>query len=269
MPITAIEKPATLRSRRAEPLLRTDPASQFLAPFSRPRFALALILLTAATLLFFNRFSGIDVYVTGLFFTEVPCPERARTAICGDFPAASHGLLDTLRDILHVLPPVTGGLLVAFAIAAARSPDAGRRLLARGAVTAVVSLLVCSLGLVNLVLKAESGRPRPYQTDLFGGKLPFVEAGRFTDYCATNCSFVSGESSAAFWLVCLVPLMPARWRPAALAATLLVASVAAGMRVAFGAHYLSDVVLAAMLSLATFAVLATLGTRLGWYRTEH
>jgi len=270
LPTTTTDEPTTRESGRAGPVPAIDGSPRFLAPFSRPGFAVAMIALTAAALLFFNRFSGIDIYVAQLFFTEAPCPEGSPKAVCGAFPASENLVLDILRDVMHVMPPAIAVLLMVFAVSVAlnRSPGAGRVRLARGAVTAIASLLICSLGLVNLVLKAESGRPRPYQTDMFGGKLPFVEAGRFTDYCDTNCSFVSGESSAAFWLLCLVPLVPSRWRPAALAAALVVAFSAAGLRVAFGAHYLSDVTIAALLSLAVFSLLAMLGTRLGWYRTE-
>lgn len=235
-------------------------------PFSEWRTALGLALLTALALALFNRFPAIDIQVAELFFEPADCADTAAAARCGGFPAASSPFLNRLRDVLHVLPPALAAVLLAYAIIAGFSSSRARIIHARGAATAVLSLVVCSLGLVNFVLKEYSGRPRPAFTDLFGGTFPFVEAGRFSDHCAANCSFVSGEASAAFWLLCLVPLAPRGWRPAAAIAALLAASTAAGLRMAFGAHYLSDVTVAALLSLTVFSVLATLGARLGWYR---
>ena len=236
-------------------------------PFSDWRVAFGLVVATALMLVVFNRFAWIDIAVADLFFVEAPCAEGAATERCGTFPAASSTVLNSIRDVLHVLPPALAAVLLVYAIAAGFSKDRARVVHARGAATAVASLVICALGLVNFVLKEYSGRPRPQFTDLFGGQHPFVEAGRFADYCAANCSFVSGEASAAFWLLCLVPLAPRRLRAFAEIAALLVASTAAGLRMAFGAHYLSDVTIAAMLSLSVFALLATLGARLGWYRT--
>ena len=66
--------------------------------------------------------------------------------------------------------------------------------------------------LVNLLLKSYSGRPRPHQTDLFGGDLPFMPAGSFSGQCENNCSFISGEAAGAGWLICLIPLLPPRLR---------------------------------------------------------
>lgn len=132
-----------------------------------------------------------------------------------------------------------------------------------GTFLALGSLVLCSVLIVNVWLKSFSGRPRPVRTDLFGGDMPFVPAGEFTDHCISNCSFVSGESSGAFWLICLAALLPRRWRPAALAVTGAVAVWVAGLRVAFGAHYLSDVAIAGLLSLATFSLLAMAAVRVG------
>lgn len=235
-------------------------------PFSDARAALTLALLTVLVLALFNRFPAVDIAASEFFFQPVDCADATAATRCGSFPAASSPFLNTLRDTLHALPPALAAILLVYALIAGFSPSRPRVVHARGAATAVLSLVVCSLGLVNFVLKEYSGRPRPLFTDLFGGTYPFVEAGRFSEHCDTNCSFVSGESSAAFWLLCLVPLVPRGWRwPAAIAA-LLAASTAAGLRMAFGAHYLSDVTVAALLSLTVFSVLATLCARLGWYR---
>lgn len=231
----------------------------YLAPFSRTWVAVGLGLSTLILLVVFNRFPGIDVTVAGWFFTERPCPDGHPRESCGGFLAMSDPNLMMVREVLHYLPVSIAIALILAAIPAGFSDKARLRLFSRGAMTAVATILISSLVIVNLILKEFVGRPRPINTDLFAGDLPFVEAGRFTDYCASNCSFVSGEASTGFWLVCLVPLFPARFRPLAWVITLSLASVTAGLRMAFGGHYLSDVVLGAGITLTVFSVLAVLG----------
>ncbi|MDE1997008.1 MAG: phosphatase PAP2 family protein, partial [Rhizobiaceae bacterium] len=120
-------------------------------------------------------------------------------------------------------------------------------------ISALVSLaLGCGL-IVNLILKEFSGRPRPRDTDLFGGGLDFVQAGSFAGKCLRNCSFISGESSSAGWLFCLVLLLPPRLRLPLGIPLAAVSIVMPTMRVMTGAHYLSDAVLGWLSSLVIFA----------------
>lgn len=241
-------------------------APMTLAPFSNPIFAAAMSGLTVLLLVFFNQFPDIDLAVAGFFFSALDCDQAAQGAIvCGSFTASEGAALNTVRNVLHVTPVVVAIALAVAAVIATRRGGEGARRFARGAALAITSLVLCSLVIVNLVLKAYSGRPRPYQTDVFGGDLPFVPAGVFTDLCQSNCSFVSGEASAAFWLLCLFPLVAVRHRPAAFIVTLIVAVTASMLRVAFGGHYLSDAMIAASLSLAVFACLASVAVGLGLF----
>ncbi len=235
-----------------------------LEPFSRPGVAAALSGLTVLLLILFNQFPQVDIATAEYFFTPRECEgETVGPEVCGSFAASQNDVANVIRDTLHVLPVTVAVLLLIAAGFAARRKQAGARRFARSAVLAITSLVLCSLLLVNVVLKTYSGRPRPYQTDFFGGDLPFVPAGIFTDYCGGNCSFVSGEASAAFWLVCLAGLVGARHRTAAFLVLFAVAASASMLRVAFGGHYLSDVVVAAVMSLAVFACLASVAKGLG------
>ena len=49
--------------------------------------------------------------------------------------------------------------------------------------------------LVNGLIKEHSHRPRPFQTQDFGGPWQFRPFGDFDGQCTTDCSFVSGETS--------------------------------------------------------------------------
>ncbi|SFT75966.1 Membrane-associated enzyme, PAP2 (acid phosphatase) superfamily [Pseudovibrio denitrificans] len=108
----------------------------------------------------------------------------------------------------------------------------------------VVSTLILGPGLVvNAFFKNLWGRPRPRQTDIFGGDLPFIGVWQPTNHCDSNCSFVSGEASASIWLFTLVFIAPKAWRiPLATAIGALVFVLSAN-RVAFGGHYFSDTLL--------------------------
>ncbi|WP_354435611.1 phosphatase PAP2 family protein [Martelella mangrovi] len=116
---------------------------------------------------------------------------------------------------------------------------------ARRLIASLVALFIGPGILVNWILKEISHRPRPRNTDLFGGLHPFVPAGDFSGSCISNCSFVSGESAAAGWLFCYaIFLVPNRLK-LLLSPPLIAVSISAPvMRVAYGGHYVSDVVLA-------------------------
>lgn len=239
----------------------TRPAEPFLAPFSSPWFLFTLVALSALLLLFFNRFDGIDRAVSSWFFVAEECGADSAAVVCGSFPAADSVALNVVRDILHYLPATVAVLLALAAIAARWLDRPGGRRFASAVTVMVASVLISAVLLVDAILKTAVGRPRPHATDIFGGKLPFVPAGQISDYCRSNCSFVSGEAAGIFWLVCLAPLLPSALRVPYLVLSLAVATFTAGLRVSFGAHYLSDVVMAGMLTLTVFALLATVAAR--------
>jgi lipid A 4'-phosphatase len=103
--------------------------------------------------------------------------------------------------------------------------------------------------IVNLGLKDHAHRPRPSQTQEFGGSWEFRPWQRFDGACPKNCSFVSGEASEAFWMVAPASLAPPAARPFAIGAALLFGIGASLMRMAAGGHYLSDVLISALLTI--------------------
>lgn len=121
--------------------------------------------------------------------------------------------------------------------------------------------LLYSLGpilIVNGILKANSGRARPANVDLFGGEHHFTLAGTFTDQCAKNCSFVSGEVSAAVALAILIWLGAELWRKSVphwgvvylRAIGVFVALFIVLQRIGTGRHFLSDTYFAGLVSLS-------------------
>lgn len=111
---------------------------------------------------------------------------------------------------------------------------------------------------VNGLLKEFWGRARPNDVAAFGGPAEFSPALIPADQCDSNCSFVSGDVAVAFAFVALAMLMPARLRAAGLVFALLLGTGVAVLRVAQGAHFLSDVAFAALFTLLPIAILARL-----------
>ena len=227
--------------------------------WSRPGSVLAVAAVSSAALLaLLNAWSALDVSVSARFFQSAPCAAAdsgAATRICGLFPAASEPLYRTLREIGQHLPVALA--LATLGLLLAQPFTRGARLVGADVTRLalpIVSIILGPLLLVNMGLKAFWGRPRPFQSEPFGGDLAFVPAGDWSGACASNCSFVSGEAATAFWLFAFVPLLRPRWRwPAGLAVTLFAAAVSFG-RIAFGRHFLSDTLMAGALTLTVIAL---------------
>jgi len=113
------------------------------------------------------------------------------------------------------------------------------------AVVFLIATLALAPGLVtNVVLKDNWGRPRPYSVQQFAGPETFVPWWDPRGGCDKNCSFVAGEGAGAFWTLAPAALTPPAWRAVAYAAALAFGAGVGGFRIAFGAHFLSDVIFA-------------------------
>jgi membrane-associated PAP2 superfamily phosphatase len=154
-----------------------------------------------------------------------------------------------VRLLFRVLPFVT---LAAFAalfccrwrgMAVPYAPS-GRALVFLAATLAIGPGLI-----VNLGLKDHAHRPRPTQTQDFGGPYEFRPWYRFDGGCKKNCSFVSGEASQGFWMLAPASLAPPPFEPLAIGAALVIGVAASFVRLAQGGHYLSDVMLAGLLTI--------------------
>jgi lipid A 4'-phosphatase len=110
--------------------------------------------------------------------------------------------------------------------------------------------------LVESFLKSHWGRARPNDTVFFGGEAAFTPPGWIAQECSHNCAFVSGHAALGFWLSAYGFLLPAPWRRQGVIAGLVVGAAIGLVRVAQGAHFLSDIVFAGAFILAINTVMA-------------
>jgi lipid A 4'-phosphatase len=169
----------------------------------------------------------------------------------GGFGARRDGGLRLLRE-LGIYLPIAVLCLASIAWLAGRlrrdpaAPLTNRRMLFLAASFALGPGLI-----VNGVFKDISHRPRPAQLAQFGGQDAFRPWYAFDGACKSNCSFASGEVAGATWLFAPSLLAPPPWRGPALGAAGVFALAVAALRMAFGGHFASDAIAAALITLAS------------------
>jgi lipid A 4'-phosphatase len=184
--------------------------------------------------LLFGVYPDLDLRIAGLFFDETK----------NEFALRWRPHLGFLRDAgmwvvaLVVVPPVAALVL--------KLIFPPRPLLVSGrAILFLLATLALGPGLVaNVGLKDYWGRARPIDVPQFGGVEPFTPWWDPRGVCPKNCSFVAGEASGAFWTLAPAALAPPPWRAAASIAAISFGTGVGLLRMAFGAHFLSDVAFA-------------------------
>ena len=119
----------------------------------------------------------------------------------------------------------------------------------------LIATMIIGPGLiVNVGLKDHWHRPRPIQTQDFNGASPFTPWYEDNGGCKKNCSFVSGEAATGFWMVAPASVLPPPWRGPAMFVAFAFGFGASLLRLAFGGHYLSDVLLGGLITLIVIEV---------------
>jgi membrane-associated PAP2 superfamily phosphatase len=211
--------------------------------FLRANPIAACLLLVAVASAAFLVFPGVDLWFSDLFY-------RAK----GGFWLRRNDALGFLRASNDVLIAAVVVVLIASVAVKLARPDRPSPVPPNIVVFLLSTLVLGPLLLVNVILKNSWGRPRPVEVDLFGGEAPYVEVWRITDWCADNCSFVSGEASSAIWLVAVALVLPKSVRAPATVVAIAYALLLSLNRIAFGGHFLSDVIISFGLTLFVVAV---------------
>ena len=210
-------------------------------PWSYPISASLLFVVVVSA--FFLAFPGTDLWTSHLFYQSAD----------GFFLRHDHALQVFRYTGRIAVIAVVAGLVVQLVIKLAK-PERPSYVPPSVTLFLVSTLIVGPALLVNVLLKDHWGRPRPNAVDLFGGDSPYVVVWRITSYCNTNCSFVSGETASAFWLTALALIVPKPYRLPVALVTVIYATLISLNRIAFGGHFLSDVLLAAGLTLLVIAI---------------
>ncbi len=219
------------------------------------RLSALLIASIIATFAVFALWPGLDLAVSGFFYRPG-----------AGFPASGVALVEYLRLAfwrLSITLALVSAVFLLLATATGRAPlnVPGR---VWGFILAVYTL---ATGLVvNSLLKAHWGRARPAQVTEFGGTARFTPPHQITQECASNCSFVSGEMSGAVafgvgLLAILTALdwrLPPKWQRRGRIIALAIPLVTGLQRIASGRHFLSDVLLSALVTLLIAVVLSPL-----------
>ncbi len=193
----------------------------------------------ALAALLFTLFPGIDLTVSGWFFTPgIPL---------GFTLAHTAGFMHLKRAVPWV---ITLTVLATVLLAARRAAGRGRGPSLRAALFVLLSIAVAPGLVANVMLKDNWGRARPNQLALFNGSA----GARFTtplvptDQCDSNCSFVAGDGAAGFSLLAPALVAPAPVRPLAIAGAVAVGVLFGANRIAMGGHFLSDVVFSGLIT---------------------
>ncbi len=199
------------------------------------RVALATAVLSALVLGFFP---GLDREVARFFFD----------ASLNKFPVANTEWGLALRWLGMYLPQLGWMVATAAIIVAILRPSRPMPMRPSIAIFLIVTALAIPALVVNAGFKQHWGRPRPVNVVEFGGKQDFRPWWDNSGACTRNCSFMSGETSAAAMLVGAATLAPLTVRPFAIAIAGLFTLLTGMLRVAFGGHWLSDVLLGGSVS---------------------
>ena len=181
--------------------------------------------------LIFSVYPQLDLWVSHLFYANN-----------GNFPANELWLV---KAFYHGTPWVGRVLFVSsiilLTVAVLMPSRVSRRNWRRA--SAFVAVVVIGIGLlVHTVLKDGMGRPRPRDVQAFAGPTAFVPVFVPSQFCQTNCSFVSGHSAVGFALISFGMFGIRRKRQFWLVTGLVVGGLIGLTRIAQGGHFLSDIV---------------------------
>ena len=203
------------------------------------RLVAFLLLATVLASALLAAFPAIDLATAALFYNGTT------------FPIAAIRPVEALRMTLYIGEQLA--FLVVLALALLNRPFLN---LSPREWLYQLLIFLCGPGIiVNGILKRIWGRARPFQTTEFGGTQNFTRAWEINPGGSGNSSFVSGEMAGATALaICLLLILRAnqqrlgtvRYR-LGIAATLSLPLITAWQRMAAGRHFLSDVVIAALL----------------------
>jgi lipid A 4'-phosphatase len=171
-----------------------------------------------------------------------------------------------IRDLGTIVPYVAAALALGAIGLKAMKPRRPMLLPPRATVLLLVTLAVGPVLVANAVFKDHWGRPRPRAIVELGGTEQFRPWWDPRGSCKRNCSFVSGEVSGAFSFLAPSTAVPGPWRYVAIGGIAIYGLTIGYIRMVAGAHFLTDVIFAALLTALIVWILHGILCR--WRRTR-
>jgi lipid A 4'-phosphatase len=211
---------------------------RWLQSFARRHSVRSTLGVTAVLSIALYLFPGVDLAMTRLFYSDQTGFYARHAWFLVELRAL--GLFTFQLACIAGLVSLIGPLLFS-----------GARVLlpARAGLFITLSALLGPGLVVNVILKGLWGRARPSNVYDFGGDHVFTPPWVISNACEWNCSFVSGEASSSMMLIAFAMIAPLTWRVPMVAATLVYVFAMSLNRIAFGGHFLSDVVLGWLITL--------------------
>ena len=182
----------------------------------------------------FLFYPGLDIYFSSFFFNG------------NQFISEKYTIIKVVRVYLKNLMIIISVIsLLILLINFINKKQNMRRLINRRTKFSLIGLVVgpilgCGI-IANLYFKDTWGRARPVHVEEFGGNKIFTPAFLKSDQCEKNCSWISGETSAAFSLTVGTILLK---NPIFFLMNLILGFLVFFCRLSMGGHFFSDNVFA-------------------------
>ena len=179
--------------------------------------------------LFFILFPKFDIFFSKLFFFE----EK--------FISDKYIFIRSLRSFLKDLMIVTSIVSLLLIIVNIFFKMKKKTFLKPRTKLILIGFLVgpvigCGL-IANFYFKDNWGRARPINIQEFGGEKIYTQPFIISDQCERNCSWISGEASAAFSFITGTIILKS---PIFLLLNIIFGIIVSFCRIAMGGHFLSD-----------------------------
>ena len=179
--------------------------------------------------LFFILFPKFDIFFSKLFFFE--------EKFISDKYIFIRSLRSFLKDLMIVISIVSLLLIIVnifFKMKKKTFLKPRTKLILIGFLVGPV--IGCGL-IANFYFKDNWGRARPINIQEFGGEKIYTQPFIISDQCERNCSWISGEASAAFSFITGTIILKS---PIFFLLNIIFGIIVSFCRIAMGGHFLSD-----------------------------
>ena len=181
-------------------------------------------------LIFFTIFPESDIYFSNLFFENNKFISERIIFI--------KSLRSFLKDLMVIIPIVSLFILLVDYLKKFKNLKIFLNYRLKLTIIGLIIGPIVGSGIIaNWYFKDQWGRARPVHIKEFGGDKIFTQAFVKSDQCEKNCSWISGESSAAFSFFVGTLILK---NPFFFILNLFFGLIVSFCRISMGGHFLSD-----------------------------